>query len=190
MGHSAETATEGWFHRFGSNFSRQVVISLPSPWQDWSVMAVTDTPDKTEPSQTQDASDRDSEREEDRGREATGHQDREREGSAQEPQRAREARGSAEEPDATDANEEEPEGSGPGKSKKAAKRDRVKGIAGGIGIFLILGLYFVWIGNEMGSHAISGTSEMWAIFGAIFLGVLALVAGGAISRKKQQDDDE
>ena len=56
-------------------------------------------------------------------------------------------------------------------------------IAGGVCAFLALALYIVWIGSEMGSHAASGTFEMWAIFGAIFIGVVALLAGGASMRR-------
>ncbi len=73
----------------------------------------------------------------------------------------------------------------PSQSENSAQRGRTKGLAGGVAIFALLGMYFVWIGNEMGSHASSGTFEMWAIFGAIFLGVAALVAGGAMSRRKR-----
>ncbi len=57
-------------------------------------------------------------------------------------------------------------------------------IAGGGAVFLALALYFVWIGNEMGSHAVSGSFEMWAIFGAILIGVVALIAGGASIRRR------
>jgi hypothetical protein len=64
----------------------------------------------------------------------------------------------------------------PGKGKKMR-------ILGGVGVFVVLALYFVWIGEEMGGHAISGTTEMLAIFGAIVLGVVALLAGGSLGRK-------
>jgi hypothetical protein len=71
----------------------------------------------------------------------------------------------------------------PGKSKKMR-------ILGGVGVFVVLALYFVWIGEEMGGHAISGTTEMLAIFGAILLGVVALVAGGALSRKTTDSGEQ
>lgn len=80
--------------------------------------------------------------------------------------------------------------SGPEVKQKEKKSTRDTGdgpsigkIAGGGAVFLILALYFVWIGNEMGSHAASGSFEMWAIFGAILIGVVALVAGGASMRR-------
>jgi len=70
---------------------------------------------------------------------------------------------------------EESEEEGPNKSRLR--------LAGYIGAFLVLGAYFVWIGAEMGSHAGTGHMEMIAIFGAIFLGVAALAAGGIIKRR-------
>jgi pheromone shutdown protein TraB len=75
------------------------------------------------------------------------------------------------------------------KKDKKPTRDTGKGpsmgkIVGGGAAFLALALYFVWIGNEMGSHAVSGSFEMWAIFGAIFIGVVAMIAGGASMRRR------
>lgn len=137
------------------------MIGVAVPWQDWSVMAITDTEPKTErTSEPEERQDRERPREDERDRDDT---------------QAQSAQGSADSQEET----EDPE-----KAKESEKKKRTKGVAGGVGIFLILAIYFVWIGNEMGSHAISGTFEMWAIFGAIFLGVAALVAGGAISRKR------
>jgi hypothetical protein len=124
-------------------------------------MAITDTEPKTE---------RSSEPEEGQERERPPEGERDRDDT-----QAESAEGSGGPQEET----EDPE-----QAKEAEKKNRTKGIAGGVGIFLVLAIYFVWIGNEMGSHALSGTFEMWAIFGAIFLGVAALVAGGAISRKR------
>jgi hypothetical protein len=56
-------------------------------------------------------------------------------------------------------------------------------VAGGVIVFLLLGIYFVWIGSEMGAHATAGSTEMWAIFGGIFIGVVAALAGGAMMRR-------
>jgi hypothetical protein len=132
------------------------MIGLVPVWQYSSVMAVTETEHKTGRSSQDEDSQRREEREDKRQPESRAHE---------------EPNSGAEDSDSSE-------------SKQPEKRKRVKGLAGGIGIFLILAIYFVWIGSEMGSHAISGTFEMWAIFGAIFLGVLALLAGGAISRRR------
>jgi cation transport ATPase len=148
-------------------------------------MAVTETEPKTQQSrEAQDTEDLESER---------GH---EREAEPEEKSEARERECDREEepeeksegqPQAAEDSEDEPEGSDVSESQEPEKGERKKGIAGGVAVFVALGIYFVWIGNEMGSHAISGTFEMWAIFGAIFLGVIALVAGGAISRRRDED---
>ena len=68
-------------------------------------------------------------------------------------------------------------------SEQPRRKGLWRKVAGGVGVFVVLALYFIWIGTEMGSHAVSGTSEMGAIFGAIFLGVVALIAGGAMMRR-------
>lgn len=134
-------------------------------------MTVTDADPKTEPSPREDDP-RDGEYQHDEPRQGSqGGEDR------KDRHDAKSANGSPASPEESEDSENSSE------SKEPETRKRAKGIAGGVGIFLVLAIYFAWIGSEMGSHAISGTFEMWAIFGAIFLGVVALVAGGAISQK-------
>jgi hypothetical protein len=92
------------------------------------------------------------------------------------------------EPDETRENDETDEADNeagePDETGESSDGPSMGKIAGGAAVFLVLALYFVWIGNEMGSHAVSGSFEMWAIFGAIFIGVVALIAGGASMRRR------
>lgn len=100
------------------------------------------------------------------------------------PGRRQESDPHAQEPPSDPSSDPETQGSGESESQPPSGRSKKLQILGGVGVFALLALYFAWIGNEMGSAAISGTTEMAAIFGAIFLGVLALVAGGAISQRR------
>jgi cobalamin biosynthesis Mg chelatase CobN len=165
------------------------MIGLAPARQYSSVMAVTDTEHKPEriPSHEdeQESGRRGDEKaSEDSGRsQADTAEDTASEGTSSEGTSSEGSESGASEGPESDESED----SESGEAKKPEKRERAKGVAGGVGIFLVLAIYFVWIGSEMGSHAISGTFEMWAIFGAILLGVLALVAGGAMTRTTNSD---
>ncbi len=148
------------------------MIGLAPSGQYSSVMAITDTEPKTERTEREDDEPQHTER---RTEEEASPEE------AESPETA-ESEGEPEEDEAEKAAKAE-------KAEKAEKRKRFKGIAGGAAVFLLLAIYFVWIGSEMGSAAISGTTEMWAIFGGIFLGVLALVGGGAISRHRNDSNE-
>ena len=72
----------------------------------------------------------------------------------------------------------------PRSARQHSERPRsVKKLASGVAVFVMLGIYFFWMANEMGAHAISGKTEMAAIFGAILVGVVAALAGGAFMRR-------
>ncbi len=121
-------------------------------------------------------------------------------GQADESEQAEES-GRAEESEQAGGSEETGESEGPGarqsdrgeKSGESEESDEAESapkpshllrkVAGGVAVFLLLGIYFVWIGSEMGAHATAGSTEMWAIFGGILLGVVAALAGGAMMRR-------
>jgi hypothetical protein len=83
-------------------------------------------------------------------------------------------RSEAQAPDEPRTRESEAESAKPKRWRQTAR------FAGAFVLFLILIVYFVWIASEMGAHTQAGAVEFGAIFGAIFLGVVSLLAGGAL----------